>query len=266
MNNYIKRFHDKEKWKPVELKSPFVEKYEILISNYGNVKRITLMTKLEKVLNQTFVEGYPSINLRSLMPITKKESDKFKDSQQEIAVLRNEIKQLNQRLAICDEEEPLYLELYYQLVDKHNCLDKTRKAYMIKYKKMENKRKINFGNLVHRLVAIYFIEKPSENHNLVAHIDYDKLNNHHSNLQWMTREENVIHQKNSPYVIKSKIIALQKPRITNSKLTVNQVMILKKRMNEGVSLRELAKRNKVTETQLLRIKRGENWGKIPAAL
>lgn len=266
MNNYIKRFHDKEKWKPVELKSPFVEKYEILISNYGNVKRITLMTKLEKVLNQTFVEGYPSINLRSLMPITKKESDKFKDSQQEIAVLRNEIKLLNQRLTICDEGEPLYLELYNQLVDKHNYLDKTRKAYMIKYKKMENKRKINFGNLVHRLVAIYFIEKPSENHNLVAHIDYDKLNNHHSNLQWMTREENVIHQKNSPYVIKSKIIALQKPRITNSKLTVNQVMILKKRMNEGVSLRELAKRNKVTETQLLRIKRGENWGKIPAAL
>ena len=43
-------------------------------------------------------------------------------------------------------------------------------------------------------------------------------------------------------------------------------MILKKRMNEGVSLRELAKRNKVTETQLLRIKRGINWGKVAAAL
>lgn len=266
MNSYIKRFHDKEKWKPVELKSPFIEKYEILISNYGNVKRITLATKLEKILTQTFVEGYPSINLRTQTPITKKESDKFKDTQQEIAVLRNEIKQLNQKLAIYDEENPLYLELYNQLVDKHDYLDKTRNAYMIKYKKMENKHKKNFGNLVHRLVAIYFIDKPTENHNLVAHIDYNKLNNHHSNLQWMTREENVVHQKSSPHVIKSKIIAVQKPRITNSKLTVNQVMILKKRMNEGVSLRDLAKRNKVTETQLLRIKRGENWGKVPAAL
>ena len=43
-------------------------------------------------------------------------------------------------------------------------------------------------------------------------------------------------------------------------------MILKKRMNEGVSLADLAKRNKVTVTQLSRIKSGENWGKVPAAL
>ena len=266
MNNYIKRFHDKEQWKQVALQSPFIEKYEILISNFGNVKRITLATKKEKIVTQTFVEGYPSISFRVLTPITKKESDKFKNSQEEITLLKNEIKQLNQRLNNCDENAVLYQELYKQLLEKYALLDKTRNAYIIKYKKQENKRKKNFGNLVHRLVAIYYLEKPSENHNLVAHIDYDKLNNHHSNLLWMTREENVEHQKSSPFVIKSKILAEQKPRITNSKLTVSQVMILKKRMNEGISLRELAKRNKVTQTQLNRIKRGENWGKVPAAL
>ena len=43
-------------------------------------------------------------------------------------------------------------------------------------------------------------------------------------------------------------------------------MILKKRLNEDTPLSQLAKRYKVSETQILRIKRGENWGKVPAAL
>lgn len=49
---------------------------------------------------------------------------------------------------------------------------------------------------VHRLVAINFI---SNNYNLpdVNHIDLNKSNNHISNLEWMSRKENMTHAKDN---------------------------------------------------------------------
>lgn len=43
--------------------------------------------------------------------------------------------------------------------------------------------------LVHRLVALHYIPN-SENKSFVDHIDRNKLNNHVSNLRWVTRSEN----------------------------------------------------------------------------
>ena len=43
--------------------------------------------------------------------------------------------------------------------------------------------------LVHRLVAKYFIKNP-ENKPCVDHIDFNKSNNKMSNLRWVTYEEN----------------------------------------------------------------------------
>lgn len=267
MTNYIKRFYDEEVWKQVELKSPFVEKYELWISNYGNVKRITLASRLEKIVKPLLTEGYPSTNLTVLTPITERESAKFLPEQEEIAALKLEIKNYTSELVSIANEDIKYKSILNKIDEAEAVLAKKKKSYLKKYQKAERIRKKTFGGLIHRFVAIYFLEKPSENHNLVAHIDYDKLNNHHSNLKWMTREENAAHQKNSPYVIKAKAkVLINGGHRANTKLTESQVMIIKKRINEGISLRELAKRNKITETQLLRIKRGINWGKVPAAL
>ena len=45
---------------------------------------------------------------------------------------------------------------------------------------------------IHKLVAKYFIENP-ECKDTVNHIDGNKLNNIYSNLEWMTRRENIQH-------------------------------------------------------------------------
>jgi hypothetical protein len=42
-------------------------------------------------------------------------------------------------------------------------------------------------------------------------------------------------------------------------------MLLKKLLNEGKPMKQLIKQFKITDTQILRIKRGENWSSVAAA-
>lgn len=46
---------------------------------------------------------------------------------------------------------------------------------------------------VHRLIAITFLPKPTEDQTQVNHIDGNKLNNSVSNLEWCTASENLKH-------------------------------------------------------------------------
>ena len=129
------------------------------------------------------------------------------------------------------------------------------------------KRTRNYHALLHRLVAEYFLDKPSNAHTLVAHLDFNKLNNKSTNLKWMTPDENYEHQKKSPIVIGEKKNWAERMRTTKTtKLTVTKVMLLKKLLNQGKPLRSLVKQFKITDTQILRIKRGENWADVQAAI
>lgn len=265
MDNYIKRYYDTEKWANIEMPDLFANRYFLEVSNYGKVKRTDKKTNVVLQIKQFLVEGFPQSKFTIMEPRSEKDINSYIDSRNKIAQLENELSDLQNQTTSFDLDIISQSELFTTIELKQSELDKTRKNYKIRYKKNEQKRKKNFGNLVHRWVAEYFCEKPSDQHILVAHLDHDKLNNHHSNLKWMTRAECTIHNLKNPLVVKSKIKAAASGLVRTSKLTTSQVSILKKRMNEGVSLTELSKRYPVTQTQLLRIKRGENWAKVPAA-
>ncbi len=109
---------------------------------------------------------------------------------------------------------------------------------------------------VHKLVAEFFVARPSEEHRFVIHVDFDKLNNFYENLKWATREEMHEHNRQNP-TLREKVV----PRRTkNYKLTESKVIMIKKMLKSDKNrLKMIAKQFGITHTQLNRIRSGENW-------
>lgn len=55
----------------------------------------------------------------------------------------------------------------------------------------KNNKKFSFN--IHKLVAIFFVNRPDNTQNFVNHIDENKLNNYYKNLEWRTTQENSAH-------------------------------------------------------------------------
>jgi len=113
------------------------------------------------------------------------------------------------------------------------------------------------GFYVHKLVAKKFCKK-KRSQKFVIHKDGNKLNNHFENLSWATREEMTQHQvEQGVYLHKNRKMP------SHSKMTETKVKLLKKRLREGKTKRKvLAKSFGITETQVRRIEKGENWGHV----
>lgn len=133
-----------------------------------------------------------------------------------------------------------------------------------KYKTHSLKDK--FGNkivkYVHRLVAEYFLEKPSGDQEWVIHLDNNKHNNYYKNLKWVTKKEKSVHQlKFTPGWSINKTEGFR----AYSKLTESQVKMIKRKINDPnrkTRMKIIAKRYGISVMQLYRIKSGENWGSV----
>jgi hypothetical protein len=132
--------------------------------------------------------------------------------------------------------------------------------YVSNFKRVKGTKK-RTSESVHRLVAMKFCEKVSEQHKIVIHKDYNKKNNRAENLQWVTQHEMYLHNNNNPKVKKAR--KNRTGKISHSKLTETDVIRLKiKLARSNNPLYKIAKEFGITHTQLNRIRKGENWAHV----
>ncbi len=245
-----------EKWKNVDFPFEHSNKYRLEISNFGRVRTFNKISN-GNILNGSITEGYKIIRTKFFKPANP-------DELKRVAALLKKIANISKRISLLKAEGVDFDTLCQVEVE----LKKVKNIYSTYLKQITKARTIHYHALVHRLVADYFLPQHAAKKTIVAHLDFDKLNNDVKNLKWMTPEENYAHQKNSPFVIKEMERRLLHGAATsrNIKLTVTKVMLLKKMLNEGrKTVTQLAKQFKVSDMQIIRIRRGENWSAIPAA-
>jgi hypothetical protein len=107
--------------------------------------------------------------------------------------------------------------------------------------------------LLHRLVAKYFLKKPTTKHNFVIHLNFKKEDNRSHNLKWVTIEQKNQHTRFDRKKIQS----------GSFKLTAERVKLIKKKLlDKKETLKTIAQRYGVSDMQIYRIKTGENWSYI----
>lgn len=252
-----------EKWSLVKPPFRFTNNLKIEVSNFGRVRTSTKIAE-NRVLKGTLINGYPIVRFK----LFKKRAD---DAQKQLDQKRRKIEQLTGKLRDVKSElksykknSPAYNSNNKKVDNVAAELSTLKEVYRNVFRKDELERTINYAPLVHRLVADSFVKQPSKKHDIVAHLDYNKSNNHFSNLKWMTQEDNIEHQKKSPVVIKEKKkrIGKRPENASGYKLNEKKVAEIKKRIQKGETLSKISDRFNVSETQLLRIKRGINWGDV----
>ena len=123
-----------------------------------------------------------------------------------------------------------------------------------------NINKVSRKIYVHKLVAEIWIPRPSEQHTFVTHLDRNVKNNHVLNLVWMTKE--TLDEHNREFYKQKIKQANYRKIITHSKLKEMDIIQLKSMLQKGVTQTAIAKMFCISEMQVTRIKRGENWGHI----
>ena len=136
-----------------------------------------------------------------------------------------------------------------------------------RYRIFVDKKVTNKNVLLHRIMAEQFLPKESEEQKIVIHLDFDKTNNRLENLKWATKEQSELHNRKNPNVIQAisnMVEDIHKGK--RYKLNPSKVLFIREKLdnpNRKTRMRILAKQFDVSEMQLYRIKRRENWGHVP---
>jgi HNH endonuclease/NUMOD4 motif len=181
-----------EHWKAMTFNFDFPINTRIEVSNFGRVRSFNKISN-GNILNGSLTSGYPIIRLKFHKP-------RDPEIQNHLNFLQEQVNKLAQKLKALKENNGDEAEIQQAT----ELLNTFKKNLSKKFEDDLKSRTVNFHVLIHRLVADYFLTKPSDQHTIVAHLDHDKLNNRAHNLKWMTPEESYKHQKNSPLVIKEK--------------------------------------------------------------
>ena len=109
--------------------------------------------------------------------------------------------------------------------------------------------------VVHRLVALAFLDKPKDKNN-VNHIDGDKTNNKVENLEWCNASENQLHAVRTGLRKK-----LSGSDATNVKLSVEEVIYIRKNFKLKTK-KYLSEKFNITVSNIYKIYNRETWKNI----
>jgi hypothetical protein len=241
----------KEEWKTVEFDFEFTNKTRFEVSNCGNVRSFNKVSD-GRILNGSLTEGFKVIRLKLYKPREEKEEQKFNVLKKEISALFAKRRETLRKNEIAETQKLTEL------------IEKKKTQLSKKLDRNLKKRTINHHFMIHRLVAAYFLPAPRPDQTIVAHLDYNKLNNSVTNLRWMNQEEHSLHQSKNPKVIAEKKWRKykQKPRAKGMKLTSSQVIHIKLQLRRKKPAKQIARQFGISEMQVWRIKSGENWSSV----
>ena len=241
----------KEEWKAVEFDFEFTNKTRFEVSNCGNVRSFNKVSD-GRILNGSLTEGFKVIRLKLYKPREEKEEQKFNVLKKEISALFAKRRETLRKNEIAETQKLTEL------------IEKKKTQLSKKLDRNLKKRTINHHFMIHRLVAAYFLPAPRPDQTIVAHLDYNKLNNSVTNLRWMNQEEHSLHQSKNPKVIAEKKWRKykQKPRAKGMKLTSSQVIHIKLQLRRKKPAKQIARQFGISEMQVWRIKSGENWSSV----
>ena len=240
-----------EEWKAVEFDFEFTNKTRFEVSNCGNVRSFNKVSD-GRILNGSLTEGFKVIRLKLYKPREEKEEQKFNVLKKEISALFAKRRETLRKNEIAETQKLTEL------------IEKKKTQLSKKLDRNLKKRTINHHFMIHRLVAAYFLPAPRPDQTIVAHLDYNKLNNSVTNLRWMNQEEHSLHQSKNPKVIAEKKWRKykQKPRAKGMKLTSSQVIHIKLQLRRKKPAKQIARQFGISEMQVWRIKSGENWSSV----
>lgn len=255
-----------EEWKTIDLGEGFISNGRIEISNWGRIRTFNKINS-GKIIKGGMINGYRIFRHRLFKPRHEETEKMIQELRDPVTAANKKILTLQKELRRKDITRDEAEAINRQLESQKSLLAEKKKIYETAHKKYILQRTVYFNELFHRLVATYFLPTPEPDQSIVAHLDYDKLNNNASNLRWMNLQENSRHQQSSPVVIqeRKKRNSIEYNNGKAYKLTVTKVMYVKKLLNEGKPVKALAKQFKVSENQISNIKNNKNWGFVEAA-
>jgi hypothetical protein len=110
-------------------------------------------------------------------------------------------------------------------------------------------------------VALCFVDGNDGEHNIVNHMDGDKLNNHFSNLEWCSYSENNQHAWDNG--LQNNSCRERGESRHNSKLLNNEVIQIVDMLKSGtMTQREIASKFNISNTVVCNIKLGKSWRHI----
>jgi hypothetical protein len=138
---------------------------------------------------------------------------------------------------------------------------------LFRYIDYSTETKVQRSFYIHKLVAEVFLPLKQPDQCYVIHINYVKDNNYVKNLRWANKQELEKHQNSNPAVIKDRKRLQEFNRTSDKgyKLTEEKVRILKRKLlmpKHKTRIKMIARQFGVSEMQLYRIKKGENWGHV----